>query len=144
MEVSKLSFSPEYGPKLKEDYIMVKHLPKIVKEDDSKKCFLCLWFGCCNDNWQKVMGFFLPKLVLCLGFRCVSIDQPSWIGCMSSSSLLPPLVCVLSMSCFSYVLISFTYCVLYTRLISYVEETVNMGVFWFPLLCFLKKWVIIN
>ncbi|KAF3773913.1 Phospholipase D zeta 1 [Nymphaea thermarum] len=33
LEASKLTFLPEYGPKLKEDYIMVKHLPKIQKDD---------------------------------------------------------------------------------------------------------------
>ena len=36
MEVSRLSFLPEYGPKLKEDYVTVKHLPKIQKEDDDR------------------------------------------------------------------------------------------------------------
>jgi phospholipase D1/2 len=55
LEVSMLSFSPEYGPKLKEDYIMVKHLPKFSKsDDDSNRCCGCCWFCCCNDNWQKV------------------------------------------------------------------------------------------
>lgn len=54
LEVSRLSFSPEYGPKLKEDFIMVKHLPKIQSDDDSQKCCSCQWFGCCKDNWQKV------------------------------------------------------------------------------------------
>lgn len=58
LEVSKLSFSPEYGPKLKEDYIMVKHLPKIQRHDDSRKCCSCQWFGCCKDNWQKVALLF--------------------------------------------------------------------------------------
>lgn len=49
-----LSFSPEYGPKLKEEYVMVKHLPKIPKDDDSRKCCMSGCFSCCNDNWQKV------------------------------------------------------------------------------------------
>lgn len=49
-----MSFSPEYGPKLKEEYVMVKHLPKILKDDDSRKCCLSDCFSCCNDNWQKV------------------------------------------------------------------------------------------
>ncbi|KAL3812959.1 hypothetical protein ACJIZ3_014227 [Penstemon smallii] len=60
LEVSKLSFSPEYGPKLKEDYIMVKHLPKILGTDDDKKCCSCQWFGCCRDNWQKVWAVLKP------------------------------------------------------------------------------------
>ncbi|KAF7813523.1 phospholipase D zeta 1 isoform X1 [Senna tora] len=54
LEVSKLSFSPEYGPSLKEDYVMVKHLPKIPKDDDSRNCCNSHCFSCCNDNWQKV------------------------------------------------------------------------------------------
>ncbi|XP_019054793.1 PREDICTED: phospholipase D zeta 1-like [Nelumbo nucifera] len=59
LEVSKLSFSPEYGQKLKEDYVMVKHLPKIQKDDD-RKCCACPWFNCCNDNWQKVWAVLKP------------------------------------------------------------------------------------
>jgi hypothetical protein len=70
-----LSFLPEYGPKLKEEYVMVKHLPRIVKDDDSRKCCACSWFSCCNDNWQKVMQS-CPKLGLPLAegnlsFLCV-------------------------------------------------------------------------
>lgn len=59
LEVSKLSFLPEYGPKLKEEYIMVKHLPKIMHDDDEKKCCSCQWCSCCRDNWQKVTLIFL-------------------------------------------------------------------------------------
>ncbi|XP_062108661.1 phospholipase D zeta 1 isoform X1 [Humulus lupulus] len=66
LEVSKLSFSPEYGPKLKEDYVMVKHLPKILKNDDSRKCCACDWFGCCNDNWQKVWAVLKPGFLALL------------------------------------------------------------------------------
>ncbi|PIN08407.1 Phospholipase D1 [Handroanthus impetiginosus] len=60
LEVSKLSFSPEYGPKLKEDYIMVKHLPKILGADDDTRCCSCQWFSCCRDNWQKVWAVLKP------------------------------------------------------------------------------------
>ncbi|KAI3459247.1 hypothetical protein Pfo_015910 [Paulownia fortunei] len=60
LEVSKLSFSPEYGPKLKEDYIMVKHLPKILDSADDRKCCSCQWFCCCRDNWQKVWAVLKP------------------------------------------------------------------------------------
>ncbi|XP_023000142.1 phospholipase D zeta 1 isoform X1 [Cucurbita maxima] len=67
LEVSKLSFSPEYGPKLKEDYVMVKHLPKIAREDDARKCCLCRCFGCCNDNWQKVWAVLKPGFLALLG-----------------------------------------------------------------------------
>ncbi|KAL0433968.1 UNVERIFIED_CONTAM: Phospholipase D zeta 1 [Sesamum latifolium] len=60
LEVSKLSFSPEYGPKLKEDYIMVKHLPRILDNDDDQTCCSCQWFCCCRDNWQKVWAVLKP------------------------------------------------------------------------------------
>nr|GMD68616.1 phospholipase D zeta 1 isoform X1 [Ipomoea batatas] len=60
LEVSSLSFSPEYGPKLKEDYIMVKHLPQIRSIDDHNKCCSCNWFSCCKDNWQKVWAVLKP------------------------------------------------------------------------------------
>ncbi|KAF3589228.1 hypothetical protein F2Q69_00031417 [Brassica cretica] len=66
LEVSMLSFSPEYGPKLKEDFIMVKHLPKISKSDDSDRCCGCCWFCCCNDNWQKVWGVLKPGFLALL------------------------------------------------------------------------------
>ncbi|KAI4372494.1 hypothetical protein MLD38_010716 [Melastoma candidum] len=60
LEVSKLSFCSEYGPKLKEDYVMVKHLPKISKSDDSRKCCAYSWFDCCKTKWQKVWGVLKP------------------------------------------------------------------------------------
>lgn len=65
LEVSKLSFSPEYGPKLKEDYVMVRHLPKIQKDDD-RKCCTCHWFNCCNNNWQKVWAVLKPGFLALL------------------------------------------------------------------------------
>ncbi|KAK7246359.1 hypothetical protein RIF29_41226 [Crotalaria pallida] len=66
LEVSKLSFSPEYGPKLKEEYVMVKHLPKIPKDDDSRNCCLSGCFNCCNDNWQKVWAVLKPGFLALL------------------------------------------------------------------------------
>ncbi|KAG8480887.1 hypothetical protein CXB51_025579 [Gossypium anomalum] len=62
----ELSFSPEYGPKLKEDYVMAKHLPKLAKDDDSDKCCACRWFNCCNDNWQKVWAVLKPGFLALL------------------------------------------------------------------------------
>jgi phospholipase D1/2 len=55
LEVSCLSFLPEYGPKLKEDYVSVGHLPKIRK-DHKNNCCSCGWFSCCQSNWQKVLS----------------------------------------------------------------------------------------
>ncbi|XP_047315494.1 phospholipase D zeta 1-like isoform X2 [Impatiens glandulifera] len=66
LEVSKLSFSPEYGPKLKEDYVMVKHLTKILDDDDQQGCCACDWLGCCNDNWQKVWAVLKPGFLALL------------------------------------------------------------------------------
>ncbi|XP_068658826.1 phospholipase D zeta 1-like [Aristolochia californica] len=66
LEVSKLSFCPEYGPKLKEDYFMVKHLPKIQKNEDDQKCCSCSWFSCCNNNWQKVWAVLKPGFLALL------------------------------------------------------------------------------
>ncbi|OIV95905.1 hypothetical protein TanjilG_27009 [Lupinus angustifolius] len=66
LEVSKLSFSPEYGPKLKEEYVMVKHLPKIPRDNDSRKCCMSGCFSCCNDNWQKVWAVLKPGFLALL------------------------------------------------------------------------------
>ncbi|XP_073113802.1 phospholipase D zeta 1 isoform X2 [Elaeis guineensis] len=66
LEVSRLSFLPEYGPKLKEDYVTVKHLPKIQKEDDDNRCCACHWFNCCNGNWQKVWAVLKPGFLALL------------------------------------------------------------------------------
>ncbi|PIA61264.1 hypothetical protein AQUCO_00300651v1 [Aquilegia coerulea] len=66
LEVSRLSFASEYGPKLKEDYVMVKHLPKISKDGDDRKCCSCQMFSCCNDNWQKVWGVLKPGFLALL------------------------------------------------------------------------------
>ncbi|XP_050218111.1 phospholipase D zeta 1 [Mercurialis annua] len=66
LEVSKLSFCPEYGPKLKEDFIMARHLPPIPTNDNSGKCCTCRWFSCCNDNWQKVWAVLKPGFLALL------------------------------------------------------------------------------
>ncbi|GMP60403.1 hypothetical protein CsSME_00023283 [Camellia sinensis var. sinensis] len=63
LEVSKLSFSQEYGPKLKEGYVMVKHLAKIPKDDD---CHVCRLFDYCNKNWQKVWAVLKPGFLALL------------------------------------------------------------------------------
>ncbi|XP_021721568.1 phospholipase D zeta 1-like [Chenopodium quinoa] len=67
LEVSRLSFSPEYGPKLKEDYVMVKHLPQIPNDDDHRRCCTCNLFSWCNDNWQKVWAVLKPGFLALLG-----------------------------------------------------------------------------
>lgn len=60
LEVSKLSFKPEYGPKLREGYVSVKHLQRIHSTDSSSSCSCCRWMSCCNDNWQKVWAVLKP------------------------------------------------------------------------------------
>ncbi|KAL7126517.1 hypothetical protein ABFS83_14G193200 [Erythranthe nasuta] len=63
LEVSKLSFSQEYGPyKLKEGYMMVKHLGLFSKDNNRcstcSPCFNC--FSFCRNNWQKVWVVLKP------------------------------------------------------------------------------------
>jgi phospholipase D1/2 len=66
LEVSKLSFAPEYGPKLHEGYVMVQHLPPISK--DSPGCLACLKSCCCcNPNWQRVWAVLKPGFLAILG-----------------------------------------------------------------------------
>ncbi|KAF8015958.1 hypothetical protein BT93_H1492 [Corymbia citriodora subsp. variegata] len=60
LEVSKLSFSSEYGPKLKEGYVMVKHLPRLSKDNGRISCWPCQWFSCCSTSWQKVWAVLKP------------------------------------------------------------------------------------
>ncbi|XP_065863722.1 phospholipase D zeta 1 isoform X3 [Euphorbia lathyris] len=86
LEVSKLSFSPEYGPKLKEDYVMARHLPKIPTHDDPGKCCSCQWFNCCNDNWQKVTcGNRSIKLRAKTGAKV-----KDWVAAVNDAGLRPP------------------------------------------------------
>ncbi|KHN20260.1 Phospholipase D p1 [Glycine soja] len=59
LEVSRLSFLQEYGPKLKEGYVMVKHLSNISQDSDVS-CFPCNWFHCCNNSWKKVWSVLKP------------------------------------------------------------------------------------
>eukprot|EP00250_Pteridium_aquilinum_P013724 c21534_g1_i1 orf=388-3765(+) len=68
LEVSKLSFKPEYGPKLREGYVSVKHLQRIHPTEESSSCSCCRWMCCCNDNWQKVWA------VLKSGFLALVAD----------------------------------------------------------------------
>ncbi|BAH91027.1 Os01g0310100, partial [Oryza sativa Japonica Group] len=65
LEVSLLSFLPEYGPKLKEDYVTVGHLPKI-DEGSSNICCLCGCFSFCNSSWQKVWAVLKPGFLALL------------------------------------------------------------------------------
>nr|XP_043625255.1 phospholipase D zeta 1-like [Erigeron canadensis] len=62
LEVSKLSFSSEYGPKLKEDYVLVQHLNHIQRDDAGAGCFMC----CCRNNWQKVWAVLKPGFLALL------------------------------------------------------------------------------
>lgn len=61
LEVSRLSFAQEYGPKLKEGYVMVKHLSKISRDDTGPKCLPGCCFGC-NNTWHKVVDFLILKI----------------------------------------------------------------------------------
>ncbi|XP_021282622.1 phospholipase D zeta 2 isoform X2 [Herrania umbratica] len=65
LEVSKLSFSWEYGPKLKEGYVMVKHLSQVSGDDDIG-CFPCQWFSFWNNSWKKVWAVLKPGFLALL------------------------------------------------------------------------------
>ncbi|MCL7042916.1 hypothetical protein MKW94_009624 [Papaver nudicaule] len=66
LEVSKFSFVPEYGPKLKEGYVMVKRPTKIPTEEDAGGCCMGNWFNCCNGNWRKVWAVLKPGFLALL------------------------------------------------------------------------------
>ncbi|KAM0921948.1 hypothetical protein ACQ4PT_006505 [Festuca glaucescens] len=55
----------EYGPKLKEDYVSVGHLPKIQK-GRKEKCCSCGLFNCCKSSWQKVWVVLKPGFLALL------------------------------------------------------------------------------
>ncbi|KAJ0976302.1 hypothetical protein J5N97_018267 [Dioscorea zingiberensis] len=65
LEVSKLSFSSEYGPKLKEGYVTAQHLRKSQK-DDAGRCCPCHLFWCCNGKWRKVWAVLKPGFLALL------------------------------------------------------------------------------
>ncbi|KAL0348053.1 UNVERIFIED_CONTAM: Phospholipase D zeta 1 [Sesamum angustifolium] len=60
LEVSRLSFSKEYGPKMKEGYVMVKHLGRFSEDNTYSGCCLCHCSGCCGNNWRKVWLILKP------------------------------------------------------------------------------------
>ncbi|KAJ1699336.1 hypothetical protein LUZ63_007848 [Rhynchospora breviuscula] len=65
LEVSRLSFLPEYGPKLKEDYVNVRHLPKIQHDQAKDSCAGSCFF-CCKSSWQKVWAVLKPGFLALL------------------------------------------------------------------------------
>ncbi|XP_023156501.1 phospholipase D family protein isoform X1 [Zea mays] len=65
LEVSLLSFLPEYGPKLKEDYVTARHLPKIEMDSKERYCSSCC-FSFCSSSWQKVWAVLKPGFLALL------------------------------------------------------------------------------
>ncbi|XP_051179064.1 phospholipase D zeta 1 [Lolium perenne] len=65
LEVSLLSFLPEYGPKLKEDYVTVGHLPKI-DTNSTEGCCSSSCFRFCSSSWQKVWAVLKPGFLALL------------------------------------------------------------------------------
>ncbi|CAK8572500.1 unnamed protein product [Lathyrus sativus] len=65
LEVSKLSFLQEYGPKLREGYVTVKHLLNL-SQDANITCFPCHWFHFCDNNWKKVWAVLKPGFLALL------------------------------------------------------------------------------
>ncbi|KAF4392438.1 hypothetical protein G4B88_005397 [Cannabis sativa] len=66
LEVSRLSFLHEYGPKLKEGYVMVKHLSNIPRRNSDTNCCLFSWVFCCQHNWHKVWAVLKPGFIALL------------------------------------------------------------------------------
>lgn len=66
LEVSKLSFVPEYGPKLRESFVLVSHLPGINQTEEPSKCLCCGCVCCCNETWQKVWAVLKPGFLALL------------------------------------------------------------------------------
>ncbi|KAM0951160.1 putative phospholipase D [Dioscorea sansibarensis] len=65
LEVSRLSFSSEYGPKLKEDYVTAQHI-RNVRKKDAGRCCPCHFFGCCNGKGRKVWAVLKPGFLALL------------------------------------------------------------------------------
>ncbi|KAH6805831.1 phospholipase D P1 [Perilla frutescens var. frutescens] len=70
LEVSRLSFSEEYGPKLKEGYVMVKHLDRSSEDNTCPGSWLCICSCCCGRNWRKVWLVLKPGFLAFLGNHC--------------------------------------------------------------------------
>lgn len=70
-----MSFLKEYGSKLKEGYVAVKHLSNIQRSDSGIGCYICPWFDCCNNNWQKVWQTKLFLAVITrITFSCLNAE----------------------------------------------------------------------
>ncbi|KAM7272332.1 hypothetical protein ACFE04_026995 [Oxalis oulophora] len=65
LEISRLSFMQEYGPKLKEGYVTVKHLSKISRDSDTP-CFPFTLITFCSSSWQKVWAVLKPGFLALL------------------------------------------------------------------------------
>lgn len=66
LEVSRLSFVPEYGPKLKEGFVQVRHLTGIHPTEEPQCCLCCRWICCCNETWHKVWAVLKPGFLALL------------------------------------------------------------------------------
>ncbi|PON67008.1 Phospholipase D family [Parasponia andersonii] len=66
LEVSRLSFQQEYGTKLKEGYVLVKHLSNIPRSDSDVNCCPFSLLFCCQDNWHKVWAVLKPGFIALL------------------------------------------------------------------------------
>ncbi|GLT94856.1 hypothetical protein SLE2022_125730 [Rubroshorea leprosula] len=65
LEVSKLSFLQEYGPKLKEGYVLAKHVSRAA-DNTEVRCGLCELLNCCNNKWRKVWAVLKPGFLALL------------------------------------------------------------------------------
>ncbi|XP_010464093.1 PREDICTED: phospholipase D zeta 2-like [Camelina sativa] len=66
LEVSRLSFAREYGSKMKEGYVTVKHLRKVPGSDGGRCCLLSHCLSCFGTNWTKVWAVLKPGFLALL------------------------------------------------------------------------------
>ncbi|VVA96594.1 unnamed protein product [Arabis nemorensis] len=64
LEVSRLSFAREYGSKMKEGYVTVKHLRNVAGSDGG--CFPSHCLGCFGTSWTKVWAVLKPGFLALL------------------------------------------------------------------------------
>ncbi|KAF3600584.1 hypothetical protein F2Q69_00039159 [Brassica cretica] len=66
LEVSRLSFAREYGSKMKEGYVTVKHLREVPGSDGGRCCLPSQCLGCFGNSWAKVWAVLKPGFLALL------------------------------------------------------------------------------
>ncbi|KAL1211749.1 Phospholipase D zeta 2 [Cardamine amara subsp. amara] len=66
LEVSRLSFAREYGSKMKEGYVTVKHLREVSGSDVGRCCLPSHCLACFGTSWTKVWAVLKPGFLALL------------------------------------------------------------------------------